>query len=130
MRLTIRLKGYCLALAVVQPNRHFHTGLEKTGAGKEPHPHSSQRGHSITAVGRTTGFLQVHETSSVHCESEIILFIQQQWNLNKNNCTHTRATGKHTKSLPCTSLGIGEGVVTFFLSYEFSKFPRVGMYDS
>ena len=82
-------------LAVVQPNWHFHTGLEKTGEGKEPHPHNSQRGHSITAVGRITGFLQVHETSSVHCESEIILFIQQQWNLNKNNCTHTH-THTHT----------------------------------
>ena len=125
-------------LAVVQPNWHFHTGLEKTGEGKEPHPHNSQRGHSITAVGRITGFLQVHETSSVHCESEIILFIQQQWNLNKNNCTHTHthththteAIGKDTKLLPCTSLGIGEGVVTFFISYEFCKFPRVSMYDS
>ena len=71
-------------LAVVQPNWHFHTGLEKTGEGKEPHPHNSQRGHRITAAGHITGFLQVHETSSVHCESEIILFIQQQWNLNKN----------------------------------------------
>ena len=100
LRLTIRLKGYCLVLAVVQPNWHFHTGLEKTGEGKEPHPHNSQRGHRITAAGHITGFLQVHETSSVHCESEIILFIQQQWNLNKNNCTHTHthteATGKDT----------------------------------
>lgn len=35
---------YCLVLAVLQPNWHFHTGLEKTGEGKEPHPHNSQRG--------------------------------------------------------------------------------------
>lgn len=75
-------------LAVVQPSWHFHTGLEKTG--EVPHPHNSQSGQSITAVGHITGFLQVHETSSVHCDSGIILFIHKQRKLNKITVyTHT-----------------------------------------
>ena len=81
-------------LAVVQPSWHFHTGLEKTG--EVPYPHNSQSGQSITAVGHITGFLQVHETSSVHCESGIILFIHKQWKLNKITVyTHTH-THTHT----------------------------------
>ena len=97
-------------LALVQPSWHFHTGLEKTG--EVPHPHNSQSGQSITAVGHITGFLQVHETSSVHCGSGIILFIHKQWKLNKITVythTHTEATGKDTKLLPYISLGIEGG---------------------
>lgn len=47
---------YCLVLAVLQPNWHFHTGLEKTGEGKEPHP-------TILRGGTVSQLLDVSQVS-------------------------------------------------------------------
>lgn len=100
-----------------------------------PHPLNSQSGqsHRRWKLHR----LQVRVSSSVHRESEILLFIQ--WKLNKTTlCTEKQGKEKRGgkkgqeryQIVGCISLEIGGGSDFSSILREISKFPGVSMLDS